>query len=163
MKKLMPCLLCAALLFLFACNNTVDFSVQILRTHQHKSIDTVTTVISTRAELEQYYDSACPNVYYADENHDQHAIQFKEAIEGYTDNFFTAKYLVIVMINEGSGSIGHEVTRIDNNGDIIINRLLPGKDVALTDDEAEWHIVIEFSNSFKPGHFNAVLQDKTVS
>ena len=39
---------------------SIDFNYQILRTHQHENLNHVTTVISSRAELEQYYKFACP-------------------------------------------------------------------------------------------------------
>jgi len=139
-------------------DNSIDFGVQFLETNYHKETNTIFKVVSSRDEIEQYYDDACPNWYYPEENVDYYANKFWEAIEVYTDTFFSDKYLVIILINEGSGSIGHEVERIDENGNIIINRLLPNGDG--TDDMAEWHIIIELENDFNPEQFNVVLQDK---
>jgi hypothetical protein len=67
------------------------------------------------------------------------------------------------MVNEGSGSIRHEIEHIHKNGDIIINRLLPDKDIVMTADMAEWHIIIELSNDFKPEQLNIILHDKIIS
>jgi hypothetical protein len=136
-------------------SNKNDFDVQYLRTNKHENRTTVTTVISSKIDLEQYYEDACPNRYYPDENVDYYAKIFKDSIEKYTDGFFTDHYLVIVLLEENSGSIRHEVEKIDEQGNIFIKRILPGD--YMTADMAEWHIVIEINKNFNPEQFTAKI------
>ena len=68
---------------------------------------------------------------------------FKEACEKYDDEFFNKKLLILVLLEEGSGSIHHEVKSVKTSGsnveiDIEVN--IPEE---CTDDMAEWHIMIE--------------------
>ena len=81
---------------------------------------------------------------------------FLDAIAKYSDGYFADNYLVIVRLVEGSGSIRHKVERIDENGDIVINRLLPGMGTA---DMAAWSILIEVNNNFEAEQFRVVLFD----
>jgi uncharacterized protein YxeA len=138
--------------------NKNDFNVQYLRTNKHEKRTIVTTVISSKSKLEQYYEDACPNRYYPDENVDYDAKIFRDSIEKYTDGFFTDHYLVIVLLEENSGSIKHEVEKIDEQGNIFIKRILPGD--LMTTDMAEWHIVIEINKSFNPEQFTAKITNK---
>ena len=113
------------------------------------------SIISTKSELEQYYETyvsskydSYPNVYTGD---------FLDATKNYSDDFFRDNFLVIVLLEEGSGSIRHKVERIDKNGDIIITRLLPEVGTA---DMAEWNIIIELDSDFKLDQYGLVLVDK---
>jgi hypothetical protein len=65
---------------------------------------------------------------------------------------------VIVGLVENSGSNRHKVVKIDEDGVIVINRLLPAE--AVTADMASWSILIELNknNTFK--QFKAELVDK---
>jgi hypothetical protein len=140
--------------------NKNNFDVQYLRTNKHEKRTTITTVISSKSKLEQYYEDACPNRYYPDENVDYFAKIFRDSIEKYTDGFFTEHYLVIVLLEERSGSIRHEVEKIDEHGNIFINSFVPGNEMYITDDMAEWHIVIEINKSFNPEQFTAKITNK---
>ena len=144
--------------------NHAELNYQILRTNEHGTDNLpIATVIYSRHELEQYYENACPNHFYPNDNLDQHAVLFLEAIEKYTDEFFISNYLVIVLLEEGSSSIGHEVESIDKDGSIAITRLLPGEDMLMAADMAEWHIIIELGNGFIPEQFYITLTDKAIS
>ena len=143
--------------------NKIDFDVQYLRTSKHEISTPITTVINSKDKLDQYYEDACPNYYYPDENVDYYAAIFMDAIEKYTDEFFVDYFLVIVLLNEESGSIRHEVEKVDEHGDIIINRLLPGKGIQMTGDLAEWHIIIELNRNFYLEKFTAKIIDKMIS
>ncbi|MCL2816671.1 MAG: hypothetical protein FWD23_18890 [Oscillospiraceae bacterium] len=174
MKKIASITALIILLIVFsACDNSnesedsADFNVQIFRTNLHEYMDGVVTVLTSRFILERYYESAYPNAYYPEENIDYYASLFREGIEKYTDTFFEENFLLIILVNEGSGSVRHEVERVDKN-DIIINRLLPGNDIQMTDDMAEWHIIIELSRDYivpklKTEPFNVIFQDKITS
>jgi hypothetical protein len=156
----------------YACDDSndydsADFNLQIFRTNLHNYTDSVATILTSRFILERYYEAACPNVYYPQENIDYYASLFREGIEKYTDTFFEGNFLVIILVNESSCSIRHEVERVDKN-DIIINRLVPENDIQMTDDMAEWHIIIELSRDYiepelKLEPFNIIFQDKAIS
>lgn len=77
--------------------------------------------------------------------------------EPYSNAFFETHYLVIVSLVERSGSIGHRVDGIDENGNIFITRLIPQGG---TPDMAEWDIVIELCRNFMPGQFYAFFAEE---
>jgi len=80
---------------------------------------------------------------------------FLNAIEVYTEEFFSESYLVIVNLIETSGSIRHGVDSVSSNGDIAITRAIPCIGTA---DIADWSIIIELDNSFKPSEFGLSFQ-----
>ena len=67
-----------------------------------------------------------------------------DACAGYDDAFFEENYLLFVLLEEGSGSIRHEVLGVtqaqDGTLSVSIDRLVP--EVG-TDDMAQWHIILE--------------------
>jgi len=106
----------------------------------------IVTVISSRDELERYYENN-KNTYDFSANFGGYsdAISFIDAMKNYTDAFFTNRSLVLVLLEEGSGSIRHRVDDVGENGDIVISRLLPEIGTA---DMAQWHIIIELDANF---------------
>jgi len=147
-------------------NNSGSFysNVQYIRTNGYNPNTKypIITVISSKNELGQYYG------YYKDK-YDLSArsqvssdstIGFIDAIKDYSEEYFIKNFLLIVLLEEGSGSIRHKVEMIDVNGKIVISRLLPELG---TDDMAEWNIIIELNNNLKLKQFNAVFIDKLVS
>jgi len=156
-----------------ACNtsddssDSADFNVQIFRANMLEHTSPDGTVLTSRFILERCYEGWYPNAYYPEENIDHYAVLFRESIEKYTDEFFTENFLVVIEVSESSGSIRHEVERVDEN-DIVINRLLPGQDIPMTDEMGEWLIVIELSRNFivpelKSEPWNIIFQDKIIS
>jgi len=128
------------------------FKVQY--TQYTRSEPVAITVISSKNEIEEYYGNRkikiCDKqgeVWYEQDGYN--------TIEKYSDNYFADNYLVIVELWEPNGSIRHKVERIDKNGDIVINRLVPGP--YHTDDIGNWGIIIELNNNFKAEHFKTVF------
>jgi hypothetical protein len=113
------------------------------------------TIVSSKEDMEQYYEKHKNKGWDLDGNLVPD-YDFLDAIEKYSDDYFADNYLVIVRIVEGSGSILHKVERIDKNGDIVINRLLPEMG---TCDMAAWSILIELNNNFEAEQFKVVLVD----
>jgi len=99
----------------------------------------VCTVISSMNELEQYSNNA----------------EYKDAVSKYSDEYFSDNFLVIIIIEETSGSNRHKVEKIDVNGDIIIKQIVP--EIG-TSDMATWNIIIELKNSQKLERFQVVLE-----
>ena len=103
-------------------------------------------IIHSRDELEQYYDSN--KEVYDLEHHEQvysdTTIGFLDAIEQYDDAFFADRDLIILVLEEGSGSIRHEVNGIrpyyDNTLQLTVRRITPE---VCTDDMAQWHLFLE--------------------
>jgi len=108
-------------------------------------------VINSRKELEAYYeankevfDLGRREVVYSDST-----IGFPDACDKYDDAYFERQNLVLIVLEEGSGSIRHEIRDVrrhrDENGasdgwDITINKIVPETG---TDDMAEWHLILE--------------------
>ena len=68
---------------------------------------------------------------------------FKEACEKYDDEFFNKKLLILVLLEEGSGSIHHEVKSVKTSGSNVEIDIEVNIPEVCTDDMAEWHIMIE--------------------
>jgi len=101
------------------------------------------TVVSSKKELEVYLNSY-KDKYNFDERGSHSPVAFIDAIDKYSDSFFANNFLVIILIEEGSGSIRHEVERIDDNGEIVIRRLIPE---VVTLDMVQWTMVLELSKT----------------
>lgn len=109
------------------------------------------TVISSRAELEAYYE-AYKDLYDLERReavYSDSTIGFLDACDKYDDTYFERQNLVLIVLQEGSGSIRHEITdvrphRIENGvsdgWDITIDSKSPE---AVTDDMAQWHLFLE--------------------
>ncbi|MCL2004226.1 MAG: S-layer homology domain-containing protein [Oscillospiraceae bacterium] len=107
-----------------------------------------------------YTDGAVyPQVTVISSTDENAAILFGDAAEHYTDEFFAGKYLVLVLLEEGSGSIRHRVDAVGLDGEITVTRLIP--EVG-TDDMAQWHIILELDIGFQPEGFSVKLAEEAV-
>jgi len=134
-------------------NNKEVINVQYIRNYGHyKDIQNpIISIISAKSELEQYYETYVKSIF------NSNAGLFLEKTKIYSDDFFANNYLVVIFLEESSGSITHKVEKIDENGDVTINRLIPQIG---TCDMAEWNIIIELDKSFNPHQFSVVLIDQ---
>jgi len=105
------------------------------------------TIISSLNELNQFSRNLTNNSFWETE--------YTNAISKYSDNFFTNNFLVIVLLEENSGSNRHKVERVNPNGDIIIKQLIPEIGTA---DMATWSIIIELENSARLEQYLVVLE-----
>ena len=108
-------------------------------------------VINSREELEAYYE-ANKEVFDLERKEKVYSdttIGFLDACDKYDDSYFERQNLVLIVLEEGSGSIRHEITDVrphsNDNGalvgwDITIDRIVP--EVG-TDDMAQWHLLLE--------------------
>jgi len=118
--------------------NPAPLDVQYIRTTWSSRINyPIIRVISSRHELEQYN-----NISYA--------------FEKYSANYFEDNFLVIVLLQENSGSVRHEVIEVDASGNIVIKRLLP--EIGTT-DMAAWYIIIGLNNNFRSNQFQTIFID----
>jgi hypothetical protein len=105
------------------------------------------TVVSSKAELEQYYlerydVSAYPYL--------EQSSELKDAVASYSEHYFQDKILVIVLLEEGSGGIRHNVEKIEADGTILISRIVPEMGTA---DMAEWNIILELDRNVNIDEF----------
>ncbi|MBR5367138.1 MAG: hypothetical protein IK132_12910 [Clostridia bacterium] len=126
------------------------FSAQYIRTDgYHDGVRyPVVTVIDSADGLSRYYeeykdlyDFSHRETVYADTS-----IGFVDAIASYDAAWFESHRLLVILCEEGSGSIGHEVTAVTGGSApaVEITRLCPE---CYTDDMAEWHILIELDRA----------------
>lgn len=105
------------------------------------------TVISSREELEAYYEvyKDIYNLERREKVYSDSTIGFLDACDKYDDAYFERQNLVLIVLQEGSGSIRHEITDVrrnmENGGwDITIDVKAPE---VVTDDMAQWHLFLE--------------------
>ena len=142
---------------------TYAFEAQYIRTNGYSEDRSYPyhVVIDSKEELDAYYeankelfDLERKEVVYADTT-----IGFLDACDKYDDAYFERQNLVLIILEEGSGSIRHEITdvrrRWDENGaslgwDITVNRNAPEFRTA---DMAQWHLFLEvqMGNVMKDG------------
>jgi len=133
----------------------INFNAQYVRTDGY--LDGVSypvvTMIDSRIELDNYYNEN-KDSYYLErmENADSDTtIGFLDATYKYDDAYFKDNILVLVLLEEGSGSVRHKVLGVKgnkNSTDIAIKRIVP--EIG-TDDMAEWHIMVELKREIYKG------------
>ena len=117
------------------------FKAQEVRTNRNNAINRaypIVTVIRSQEELASYYETNVANFRLEGE--------FAELIKAYDDAFFAKQDLILVVVEEHSGSVRHEITgfRPCDNGEgdwqITCKRKVP--EIG-TSDMAYWHILVE--------------------
>ncbi len=126
----------------------IDFQTQYIRTDGYRDgVDyPIVKIIRSLDELNSYYNENKEK--YSLERREDPAsdstIGFLDACDKYNAEYFEDQILVMVLLEEGSGSIRHNVDNVKLGSDgklyISIRRDVPE---AGTDDMAEWHILIE--------------------
>lgn len=131
---------------------SLEYGVQYIRTDG--SADGVAfpgvCIIRSVEELNDYYknnkdtfDLERKDKVYADTT-----IGFLDACDRYDETYFESKYLVFVLLEEGSGSIQHDVTQVgmtqSGQHSVNINSIVP--EVG-TCDMAQWHIILELNRT----------------
>ena len=119
------------------------------------------TVITTNAQLEEYY-AKNKDLYNLERRTSPPAsdssIGFLNAADKYDDAFFATHTLVLVLLQESSGSVRHEVTKVSNDEgvtEITVRRDVPQIG---TTDMAQWHIFVELPNTqVSPAEIRIVL------
>ena len=126
----------------------IDFDTQYIRTDgYHEDVEyPVVKIIRSVDELNSYYN----------ENKDKYSLErrkdpasdstigFLDACDKYTAEYFKKQILVMVLLEEGSGSVRHNVKNVKYGSDkkLYIDITRGNTDFG-TCDMAEWHILIE--------------------
>ena len=129
----------------------LPFAVQYIRTNgYHDDVRyPIVTLIRSAGELGRYYEE---NRTLYDLSHKERVyadttIGFADATERYDDAWFERHQLLIVLLEESSGSIRHEVTNVSAGPDPAVDIDVRIPEVC-TADMAEWHILIETDRVF---------------
>ena len=115
-----------------------SFNAQYIRTNGYSdgAVYPKKKLITSRAELDSYIE-ANKDIY--DFKGWDTITGFMNATAKYDDNWFSSHKLLVVVLEEGSGSVSHTVAEVNGLG-VTIQREIP--EVG-TCDMAEWHILIE--------------------
>ena len=108
-----------------------------------------TRVIPSADYLNQYYEDNKEIFNLEKREHSGASYGFLDVCQWYDEAFFEKNYLVFVILEEGSGSIEHEVSQVLYTGydqlSISVDRLIP--EVG-TDDMAAWHLILEIPRQY---------------
>lgn len=129
------------------------FEAQYIRTdgYSDDSSYPYCVVIDSKEELDAYYD-ANKEIFDLERKETVYSdttIGFLDACDKYDDTYFESNNLVLIILQESSGSIGHEITDVrahrDEKGtalgwNITIKTIIPE---TATDDMAHWHLFLE--------------------
>ena len=128
--------------------SSITYDVQYIRTNgYHEGAEyPIVKIIRSVNELNAYYNANKDK--YDLERHEKvykdTTIGFLDACDKYDEAYFEKQELIIVLLEEGSGSVRHKVESVIIGSDdfcyISIDTMVP--EVG-TDDMAEWHILIE--------------------
>ena len=140
--------------------NRIPIDVQYIRTGYSNSNEypapAATIVVFSREHLLQYYEDN-KVISFDGQGNVAPDKNFLSAIEKYSGNYFAGNFLVIIRLVESSGSIRHKVEKIDENGNIVIKRLVPEMGTA---DMAAWSILVELNRQYETGQYTPAIVDE---
>ncbi|MCR5485076.1 MAG: hypothetical protein K6F09_05735 [Clostridiales bacterium] len=131
---------------------SVDFKASYIRTngYHEDAVYPKTVIIDSESELSEYCESI-------GDAYDMRA--FKEETSPYDASFFDGHDLVLILLEENSGSVSHEVKNVFLSEDgvltVVIKKSAPE---VMTCDMAEWHITVEVPDGDYAGA-NAVIKN----
>lgn len=136
-------------------DTAIDFEAQYIRTRSLADITNypLFTVLQSKNELNTYYESNKDkfNLERKNSSGSDSTSGFLDACDKYDDRFFKENTIVLIVIEEGSGSIRHNVNnvKVDSNGKLYvdISSIVPEDG---TCDMAQWHIIIEIAKEHGP-------------
>ncbi len=128
----------------------VEWAAQYIRTNGYSEgvLYPSVRIIDSLQELKDYYNTwhEVFDLERKEKVYSDTTIGFLDACDQYDEAFFEENYLIFVLLEEGSGSISHEVRSVEQTEDkkirISIDRKVPEVGTA---DMAEWHIILELS------------------
>lgn len=141
-------------------------NVQIVRTDgYHEDVQyPVITLIRSAAELQVYYE-ANRDLYDMERKETVYSdttIGFADACDRYDAAYFETHDLLLILLEEGSGSIRHEVgalLRTEEGWLVEITHICPE---LCTDDMAQWHIMIETEKNLLRPEETIALKEQTL-
>lgn len=122
----------------------------------------VVKIIRSVSELNEYYNANKEkyDLERKDEVYSDTTIGFLDACDKYDETYFENQILIMVLLEEGSGSVRHKVDSVKVGWDeklyININSIVPEEG---TCDMAQWHILIEPENGVDVANETEVIVD----
>ncbi|MBR4072496.1 MAG: hypothetical protein IKK24_01020, partial [Clostridia bacterium] len=138
-----------------AAKTFINFEAQYIRTGSLTDITNypLFTVLQSTDELNAYYESNKDNFNLERRKNPaaDSTIGFLDACDKYKADFFKKNALVLIVIEEGSGSTRHNVNniRVDTDGKFYVDVSSIVPEVG-TCDMAQWHIIIEIAKEYCP-------------
>jgi len=128
----------------------VEWAAQYIRTNGYSEgvLYPSVRIVDSLQELKDYYNTwhEVFDLERKEKLYSDTTIGFLDACNQYDEAFFEENYLIFVLLEEGSGSIRHEVRSVEQTDDqkirISIDRKVPEVGTA---DMAQWHIILELS------------------
>ncbi len=109
----------------------------------HWSTEEVTHVLRSHQAMRDYYDAFTDD--YDFENSYQDLPSFEALLDVYDASFFEGNFIVLLVLEEPSGSYVHQVTGLSVvEGELVIELRRTIPEIGTT-DMAGWHIVIELA------------------
>ena len=151
MKRIISVALAFILVALLTACSTGGYdsvSAQYIRTdgYHEDVVYPVVTVVRSVEKLTEYYHANKDRYYLErrDQVYADSSIGFLDACDKYDAAYFEDQILVLVLLQEGSGSIQHKVEDVKTDAEgklsVSISSIVP--EIG-TDDMAQWHIFIE--------------------
>ena len=133
-----------------ATGTKVDWCAQYIRTDcaSEAGLFPGIRIIRSLQELKDYYNTwqEVFDLERKEQVYSDTTIGFLDVCDQFDQAFFEKNYLIFVLLEEGSGSVRHEVRSVSQTANreivISIDRKVPE---AGTCDEAQWHIILELS------------------
>ena len=144
-------------------DNTIEelaFRAQYIRTNSCSDMVSFPDVklIKSAEELEDYYEESREIFYLDSQWYSDGNMSFSDACNGYDEAFFRDNYLLMVLLEEGSGSISHRVQQVmtasEGRISVSIDTIEPE---CGTCDMAQWHIILELSREYEVSDIDHVM------
>ena len=134
-------------------NNPLEYEVQYIRTTALcKGVPyPMHSLIESVSDLNEYYEN---------DKEEFDLRKFKEAISIYDDSFFEKYKLVLVVLEESSGSIRHKATtkEVDGKLEVYIEKIIPETG---TCDMAQWIVLIPTKADIDDGtDIKVIIEDE---
>ncbi|MBE6763765.1 MAG: hypothetical protein E7553_05350 [Ruminococcaceae bacterium] len=127
--------------------HTVNFEAQYIRTdgYHEDAVYPAVTLIRSADELTAYYkrNKDLYSLERRDDPASDSTIGFLDACDRYDKAFFDDHCLILILLQEASGSIRHKVTAVQQTADNVTVSISPIVPEVGTDDMAQWHIFVE--------------------
>lgn len=105
-------------------------------------------VIKTKEELKTYYQENSNNYNFI--NNDGSSVSFLTAIDGYDEEYFEDSFLVLILLEENSDSIRHNISKVSEDGEILIERVVSDNEES---GITNWHVLVELNKKYQDINF----------
>lgn len=127
--------------------SSVDFKAQYIRTdgYHDGAVFPQVKIINSLDSLHSYYEANKSRFDLASRSDpaSDSTVGFLDAVSRYDEVYFSENVLLMVLLEEGSGSVRHEVKSVSKDDEQVFIEIDTQSPEIGTCDMAEWHILIE--------------------